>query len=138
MPVSSQAIPRPRISRCRRPRRRYSLFTSVISYSPRAEGGVAAMASRICGWKAYAPTMAHELGGSNIRTNAIAPGPTDTSATREVVPEMFLEPLVQSLMIKRLGTPDDLVGACLFLLSDEARWMTGQIIAVDGGQTIRI
>jgi len=82
--------------------------------------------------------LAAELAHRNIRVNAIAPGPTDTSATREVVPEMFLEPLVQSLMIKRLGTPDDLVGACLFLLSDEARWMTGQIIAVDGGQTIRI
>ena len=82
--------------------------------------------------------LAAELAHRNIRVNAIAPGPTDTSATREVVPEMFLEPLVQSLMIKRLGTPDDLVGACLFLLSDDARWMTGQIIAVDGGQTIRI
>jgi 3-oxoacyl-[acyl-carrier protein] reductase len=82
--------------------------------------------------------LAAELSHRNIRVNAIAPGPTDTSATREVVPEMYLEPLVQSLMIKRLGTPDDLVGACLFLLSDEARWMTGQIIAVDGGQTIRI
>jgi NAD(P)-dependent dehydrogenase (short-subunit alcohol dehydrogenase family) len=41
-------------------------------------------------------------------------------------------------MIKRLGTPDDHVGACLFLLSDEARWMTGQIVAVDGGQIVRI
>ena len=81
--------------------------------------------------------LAAELAHRNIRVNAIAPGPTDTSATREVVPEMFLEPLVQSLMIKRLGTPDDLVGACLFLLSDEARWMTGQILAVDGGQIIR-
>jgi NAD(P)-dependent dehydrogenase (short-subunit alcohol dehydrogenase family) len=81
--------------------------------------------------------LAAELAHRNIRVNAIAPGPTDTEATREVVPEMFLEPIVQSLMIKRLGTPDDLVGACLFLLSDEASWMTGQIIAVDGGQIIR-
>ena len=82
--------------------------------------------------------LAAELAYRNIRVNAIAPGPTDTSATREVVPEAFLEPLVQSLMIKRLGTPDDLVGACLFLLSDDARWMTGQIVAVDGGQVVRI
>lgn len=82
--------------------------------------------------------LAAELAHYDIRVNAIAPGPTDTSATRSVVPEMFLEPIVESLMIKRLGTPDDLVGACLFLLSDEARWMTGQIVAVDGGQIIRI
>ena len=44
---------------------------------------------------------------------------------------------VGALAIKRLGTPDDLVGACLFLLSDEARWMTGHILAVDGGQVVR-
>ena len=82
--------------------------------------------------------LAAELAHNDIRVNAIAPGPTDTSATREVVPEMFLEPIVQSLMIKRMGTPDDHVGALLFLLSDEASWMTGQIVAVDGGQIVRI
>lgn len=82
--------------------------------------------------------LAAELAHSGIRVNAIAPGPTDTSATREVVPEVYLEPLVQSLMIKRLGTPDDLAGACLFLLSEDAAWMTGQIVAVDGGQVVRI
>jgi NAD(P)-dependent dehydrogenase (short-subunit alcohol dehydrogenase family) len=82
-------------------------------------------------------SLAHELAGRNIRVNAIAPGPTDTGATRSVVPEAFLEPLVQSLAIKRLGKPSDLVGACLFLLSDEASWMTGQIMTVDGGQTVR-
>lgn len=81
--------------------------------------------------------LAAELAHVDIRVNAIAPGPTDTQATRDVVPEMFLEPLVQSLMIKRMGTPDDHVGALLFLLSDDARWMTGQIVAVDGGQVVR-
>jgi NAD(P)-dependent dehydrogenase (short-subunit alcohol dehydrogenase family) len=83
-------------------------------------------------------SFAAELGWRNIRVNAIAPGPTDTEATRTVVPGEFLEPLVQSLVLKRLGQPTDLVGACLFLLSDEASWLTGQILAVDGGQTVRI
>jgi NAD(P)-dependent dehydrogenase (short-subunit alcohol dehydrogenase family) len=82
--------------------------------------------------------LAAELAFHNIRVNAIAPGPTDTNATRTVVPDGFLEPLVQSLAIKRLGTPDDLVGALLFLLSDDARWMTGHVIPVDGGQVVRI
>jgi 3-oxoacyl-[acyl-carrier protein] reductase len=82
--------------------------------------------------------LAAELANDNIRVNAIAPGPTDTSATRSVVPDAFLEPLVQSLAIKRLGQPDDLVGACLFLLSESARWLTGQVLAVDGGQVVRI
>jgi NAD(P)-dependent dehydrogenase (short-subunit alcohol dehydrogenase family) len=83
-------------------------------------------------------SLAHELASRNVRVNAIAPGPTDTGATRSVVPEAFLEPLVQSLALKRLGTPGDLVGACLFLLSDEASWLTGHVLAVDGGQIVRI
>jgi NAD(P)-dependent dehydrogenase (short-subunit alcohol dehydrogenase family) len=80
--------------------------------------------------------LAHELGAMNIRVNAIAPGPIDTEATRTTVGDM-VKPIVEQLAIKRLGTPDDLVGMCLFLLSDEARWMTGQIVNVDGGQVFR-
>ena len=83
-------------------------------------------------------SLAAELAHTNIRVNAIAPGPTDTAATRSVVPEAFLDPLVASLMIKRMGTPADHVPMCLFLLSDDTAWMTGQIVAVDGGQTVRI
>jgi NAD(P)-dependent dehydrogenase (short-subunit alcohol dehydrogenase family) len=80
--------------------------------------------------------LAHELGGKNIRVNAIAPGPTDTPATKTQVGAMA-DDLVKTLALKRLGQPDDLVGACLFLLSDEARWLTGQIVNVDGGQVFR-
>jgi NAD(P)-dependent dehydrogenase (short-subunit alcohol dehydrogenase family) len=82
--------------------------------------------------------LAAELGGMNLRVNAIAPGPTDTAATRSVVPEQFIEPMVQSLAIKRMGTPQDHVGALLFLLSDDASWVTGQILAVDGGHIVRL
>lgn len=81
--------------------------------------------------------LAHELGGMNIRVNAIAPGPIDTEATRMVVPGDLIGGLVSGLALKRLGQPNDLVGACLFLLSDEAGWVTGQILNVDGGQVFR-
>ena len=81
--------------------------------------------------------LAHELGGRNIRVNAIAPGPTDTEASRTQVGAEFLQTMVKDLAIKRPGTPTDLVGACLFLLSDEASWVTGQIMNVDGGQIFR-
>jgi NAD(P)-dependent dehydrogenase (short-subunit alcohol dehydrogenase family) len=80
--------------------------------------------------------LAHELGGMGIRVNAIAPGPTDTAATRSQAGDAAKE-LVKGLAIKRMGQPEDLVGACLFLLSDEAAWVTGQILAVDGGQVFR-
>jgi NAD(P)-dependent dehydrogenase (short-subunit alcohol dehydrogenase family) len=81
--------------------------------------------------------LAHEVGGMNIRVNAIAPGPIDTEATRTVTPGNMVADMVKTLPLKRMGTPDDLVGACLFLLSDEAGWITGQIFNVDGGQIFR-
>jgi NAD(P)-dependent dehydrogenase (short-subunit alcohol dehydrogenase family) len=80
--------------------------------------------------------LAHELGGMKIRVNAIAPGPTDTAATRTQAGDAA-EELVKGLALKRMGQPEDMVGACLFLLSEESSWVTGQIIAVDGGQTFR-
>jgi 3-oxoacyl-[acyl-carrier protein] reductase len=80
--------------------------------------------------------LAHELGGMGIRVNAIAPGPTDTAATRAVAGSMAHD-MVKTLALKRMGQPVDLVGACLFLLSDEASWITGQIFNVDGGQVFR-
>jgi NAD(P)-dependent dehydrogenase (short-subunit alcohol dehydrogenase family) len=81
--------------------------------------------------------LAHELGPSGIRVNAIAPGPIDTEATRTVVPASMIDDLVKGLAIKRRGTPDDLIGMCLFLLSDDAGWITGHVFNVDGGQVIR-
>jgi len=80
--------------------------------------------------------LAHELGGMNIRVNAIAPGPTDTEATRTQAGDAAKD-IVKTLAIKRMGQPDDMVGACLFLLSEDAAWVTGQILAVDGGQVFR-
>ena len=81
--------------------------------------------------------LAHELGGLGIRVNAIAPGPIDTEASRTVVPDVFLQPILDSLAIKRQGQPKDLIGMCLFLLSDDASWITGQIFNVDAGQIVR-
>jgi 3-oxoacyl-[acyl-carrier protein] reductase len=81
--------------------------------------------------------LAHELGGMHIRVNAIAPGPIDTEAARSVVPDEYMRQLIGSLALKRQGTPDDLVGMCMFLLSDHARWVTGHVFNVDGGQVVR-
>lgn len=81
--------------------------------------------------------LATELGGSKIRVNAIAPGPIDTEATQTVTPGNIVKDMVSRIPIKRMGTPEDLVGACLYLLSDDAGWVTGQILNVDGGQIIR-
>jgi 3-oxoacyl-[acyl-carrier protein] reductase len=81
--------------------------------------------------------LSRELGGMNVRINAIAPGPIDTEATKTVTPGEIVKDMVKQIPLSRMGTPEDLVGMCLFLLSDEASWITGQIFNVDGGQIIR-
>jgi NAD(P)-dependent dehydrogenase (short-subunit alcohol dehydrogenase family) len=81
--------------------------------------------------------LAAELAPLNIRVNAIAPGPTDTEATREMVPEEYQAGLLAQMMIKRLLTPDDLTGPLVFLLSEAAGSITGKTLAVDGGQVVQ-
>jgi NAD(P)-dependent dehydrogenase (short-subunit alcohol dehydrogenase family) len=82
-------------------------------------------------------SLARELGPWNIRVNAIAPGPTDTEATRTIVPPPILKQILAQMPLSRLGQPEDLVGILLFLLSDASAWMTGQVVNVDGGQVMR-
>ncbi|KCZ94270.1 SDR family oxidoreductase [Hyphomonas johnsonii] len=81
--------------------------------------------------------LAKELGPQNIRVNGVAPGPTDTEATRTSVAEDRLKMIVDGLPLRRLGQTDDIVKMVLFLLSNDSDWITGQTISVDGGQMMR-
>ena len=82
-------------------------------------------------------SLARVLGPMNIRINGIAPGPTDTEATRTTVPSAILEGIVSQLPLARLGTTQDITDTTLFLLSDQAKWVTGQTWCVDGGMIRR-
>ena len=82
--------------------------------------------------------LAKELGPMNIRINAVAPGPTDTLATQTSVPPERLQALLSSLPLRRIGTTQDIVNTCLFLLSEEASWVTGQTWCVDGGTVLKV
>jgi 3-oxoacyl-[acyl-carrier protein] reductase len=90
-----------------------------------------------CTTKAAVITMtkvlAKELGEDGINVNAIAPGVINTQATRDTIPEMMQEMLVLNAAIKRVGTPEDLLGVLELLCTAAGDYITGQTIIVDGG-----
>ncbi len=77
-------------------------------------------------------TLAKELGKKGIRVNAIAPGFIYTPMTA-TVPEKILDMMKEKTPLKRLGTPGDIANALLFLSSDDASFINGAVISVDGG-----
>ena len=76
-------------------------------------------------------TEARELGPKGIRVNAVAPGITETDMMK-AVPKEVIEPIIERIPLRRLGQPEDIVNAFVFLASDEASYITGVILSVDG------
>jgi len=82
--------------------------------------------------------MAVDHAKDKVRVNAIAPGPTDTPMLRDNMSQEELDAFASTFPMKRLGRPEELAYAALFLASDEASFVTGSILAVDGGQTAQV
>ena len=81
-------------------------------------------------------TLANELGPSGIRVNAIAPGLVETKFAKVLVEtDSIRQQVLDQTNLKRLGQPDDIAGAAAFLLSDDAAYVSGQTLCVDGGWT---
>lgn len=80
-------------------------------------------------------SMARELAGRNIRVNAVAPGFIDTEMTRAMTDSAKEAGLAQ-VPLGRMGTPQDVANAVAFLASDNASYLTGQVICVDGGMAM--
>ena len=76
-------------------------------------------------------SLARELGPSNIRVNAVAPGITNTDMVA-ALPEQVIQPMIQAIPLRRIGEPEDIANAFLFLASDLASYVTGEILSVDG------
>lgn len=105
-------------------------MSSVVGVQGNAgQGNYAASKAGIIG---FSKSMAKELGSRNIRTNVVAPGFIKTEMT-EVLDPKVVAGWEQSIPMKRAGETDDVANVCVFLASDLSAYVTGQVVAVDGG-----
>ena len=80
----------------------------------------------------FTKSLARELGSRNVRANVVAPGYVHTQLT-DVLPEEATALMLQNTPLGRLGDPEDVAGAVRFLCSDDAAFVTGAVLLVDGG-----
>ena len=89
---------------------------------------------------AFSKTLAREHARDNVRVNVVCPGLADTPLLEEIQQEEFprkiLGAVTGAIPLKRVGTPEEIAPAVLFLASDAARYITGQVISVNGGLTM--
>ena len=105
-------------------------ITSVVGQSGNA--GQANYAASKAGLIGFTKALALEVASRNVTVNAVAPGLIDTDMTRAIA-EGAHEEWAARIPLKRLGTPDDVANAVVFLASDEAAYITGHVLAVNGG-----
>lgn len=96
--------------------------------------GQANYAASKAGLIGFTKSLARELAGRGVRANVIAPGYVETDMTADLGPAA--EALMGQIPLARLGQPDDIAAAVLFLLSDAAAYVTGQVLCVDGGMAM--
>ena len=109
---------------------------SIISMSSvvglHGNGGQANYAASKAGLVGVTKSLARETASRNVRVNAIAPGYIATDMTANL-PDQVKEAMLGQIPLKRMGTPEDIAAAVLFLASDDSAYITGQVLTVDGG-----
>ena len=97
--------------------------------------GQANYAASKAGLTGMTRSMARELGGKGVTANVVAPGFIQTDMT-SALPEEVKQKVIEGMALRRLGVPEDIAAAVAYVSSDEAGFLTGQVICVDGGLTM--
>lgn len=113
---------------------RYGRIINVSSVSGLAgQAGQTNYAASKAGVIGFSKSLAKELGSRNITVNVVAPGFVPTALTESVLTEENRQRAIEATPLGRLGTAEDVAGAVAFLASDDASFITGQVLSVDGG-----
>ncbi|WP_029421226.1 beta-ketoacyl-ACP reductase [Alicyclobacillus macrosporangiidus] len=119
---------------------RYGKIVNVSSTSALGNRGQANYSAAKAGIQGFTKTLAIELGPFNINVNAVAPGFIDTDMTRATAqrvgmdPEQFKQAAIERIPLRRVGQPRDVANVIAFLASDDASYVSGQVIYVHGGR----
>jgi 3-oxoacyl-[acyl-carrier protein] reductase len=117
-------------------RQRHGRIINISSVSSmRGRRGQANYAASKGGVEAFTRVLALEVASKNVTVNAICPGIIETEMT-EAIRAMSSEPLEKRVPLRRLGQPEDIARAAMFLASEEGAYITGQTIVVDGGLSL--
>jgi NAD(P)-dependent dehydrogenase (short-subunit alcohol dehydrogenase family) len=115
-----------------------AILNVIAAYAWTGHPGTSHSAAAKAGVLALTRTLGVEWARYGIRVNAIAPGPTETEGAGAALwpTEDDRQLLIDSVPLRRFTTPEEVAGAAAFLLSDEAGYVTGEVLTIDGGQSL--
>jgi 3-oxoacyl-[acyl-carrier protein] reductase len=120
------------VRRCQQRKARWGRIINLSTDAAQTFAGQIAYGASKAAMEAFTRSIAIEVGPLGITVNAVAPGPVQSG----YISAAFEAELTQAIPLRRIGQPDDIADAIVYLASEQARWLTGQVLKVSGGHEI--